>query len=350
MRAPPLALLLAKGWKTVAPRASGHKLVWQSGSKLYCSDTDFTNPMCMGNIGPVDCPVAVDPKRGLAYRYVSPEYFESKDFSELRSFNLQTGESERLFTLDLNKWIIWLLRYLPGKDVLLALVSTHMPGQGVHIQHQLGLFDLRKRQSLLVPLPRDAFVPLDVDIERQEVLFYGVEGYQWIHYSGHRQLLLRDRNLPDGRGGAFHPTLPIVALGGGKIVLYHREERRFDILDVRGHHPVWSVDGNTLWYAESSGDLFRYDMNERVSERILSVAGNPYADIKHVRPVKLTPDGRYLATVLTRRIKRRTDEGVSDNEPLFRLSHAIVIADLERKEIWQHPGFSPNFEWYSPDV
>ncbi len=347
MRAPPLALLLAKGWKTVAPRASGHKLVWQSGSQLYCSDTHFENPRLLGQVGPVDCPVAVDPVRGLTYRYVSPDSFATKDYSELRSFNLESGVSERLFALDLNKWVIWLLRYIPRNDVLLALVSTHMPGEGIHIQHQLGLFDLRKKQSLLVPLPRDAFIPLDVDTERQEVLFHGVEGYQWIHYSGHRHLQLRDRELPDGRGAAFHPTRPIVALGGGKVVLYHRDEQRFDTLTSSGQHPVWAVDGNTLWYAESSGDLFCYDMKERVAERILCVAGNPYADIKHVRPVKLSADGRYLAAVLTRRIKRRLEEGASpDNEPLFRFSHAIVVADLERREIWQHPGFSPNFDWY----
>ena len=73
MPATKLPLLLSPGWQMVPPRSVGVPLLWQAGAKLVCSQTDFAEPMTLGEVGLVDCPVAFDPGRGLAYGYASPQ-------------------------------------------------------------------------------------------------------------------------------------------------------------------------------------------------------------------------------------------------------------------------------------
>lgn len=341
----PLPLLLGKGWKQVAPRPIGKKLVWEGDGRLHSAEADFANVHVLGKVGRVDCPIAIDPVRRIAMRYVCQDH-GGQDFSELRSYHLELGTQSRIFRLGLNQWVLWLLRHIPREDVVLALVATHMPGEGLRIQHQLGLYDLARSRSLLVPLPRDAFCPVDVHPGRQEVLFHGVEGWQVIDYHGRRLAQLKTRELPLGRGGAIHPERPLVALGGGGITLWNREHGAFQNIHRQGQHPVWSPDGESLWFSESSSDLFVHDLANGATERILSVAGNPHAEISMARPVASTADGAYLALPISRKVKRSDADKSSGSR--FSFHQSLVVIDRAARELWQYPGKVSNLAWYEP--
>ena len=343
-----LPLLLGSGWQAVPPRATGRHLLWQAGAKLMCAGTDFAEPQLLGETGLVDCPLAVDAARGLAYGYASPQGRQQEDFSELRAWHIKEGTGSRLFRLGLNQWALWLLRYLPRHDALLGLVATDMPGEGVHIQHQLGIFDLGKMKSLLVSLPRDAFLPLDVHPTRREVLFYGVEGYQVIEFSGKRVRRLAGSGLPEGRGGSYSPDGDKALLGGSGIVLWDMAADSLKALHPRGHTPVWDPSGAGFWFSESSGDLFYYSLAEGQTERLVALAANAHPDIRHSRPPVATADGRYLALCLTRRNKRSA--GSEPDAPLYRYDHCLCVLDTREREVWQLPGPCRNAVWFEPDA
>ncbi len=348
MPATKLPLLLGPEWQAVPPRATGAKLLWQAGPRLMCAETDFAEPQALGDVGLVDCPLAVDTTRRMVYGYASPQGCQQKDFSELRAWHLEQGTGSRLFRLGLNQWALWMLRYLPRHDALLGLVATDMPGEGVNIQHQLGIFDLGKMKSLLVSLPRDAFLPLDIHPTRREVLFYGVEGYQVIEFSGKRLRRLAGPGLPEGRGGCYHPSGDKALLGGSGIVLWDLAADRLEPLHPRGHHPLWDGEGKGFWFSESSGDLFYYSLAEGRSERVLALAANAHPDIRYARSPAATRDGRYLAVCLTRRVKRSA--GSEPDAPLYRHDHCLCVLDTRKREVWQLPGPCRNAVWFEPDA
>lgn len=347
----PVPLLLAKGWRSVPPRPAGGKLVWQRGHTLLCAPADFTAPVELGNAGLLDTPFALDPGRKLAYAYACRNGRDGRDYSEIRGYSLDGGPPECLFKLALNKWIPWFMHYLTDRDVILALVATSQPGESLIIHHQLGLFNPANGNSLLVPLPRDAFLPLDVRPQRKEILFYGVEGYQLIDYSGKRLRLLRGNALPSGRGASFHPTEELIALGGRGIVLWETASNQLRQIHPCGQMPVWSPDGRWLYFSESSGDLFRHDWHNGTTERLLCAAGNTSSETHFARKASLSSDGRYLAMPLTRRVRRRES---ADGNPTqlseFAHYHALCILDLQRREAWQTTGYCRCAAWLSPPV
>lgn len=348
MPATKLPLLLAKGWKAVAPRATGRHLLWQSNGRVLNSETDFSQPHVLGEVGPVDCPLAVDTVRRMVYAYVSPLARHRRDYSEIRAWHLDLGTSRRLFSLGLNQWALWHFSHLQRHDAILTLVATDMPGEGVNIQHQLGIFDIAKLRSLLVNLPRDAFLPLDIHPSRRELLFYGVEGYQVIDFAGKRLRRLAGPGLPEGRGGCFHPRREQILLGGTGIVLWDTGHDTLEQLHPRGHYPVWDKSGEGFWFGESSGDLYHYSLDTGHAERIVSLAANPHPELRHARGVVSTADGRYLALCLTRRIKRSSSS--DPDKPEYRHDHCLCVLDTQAKEVWQFEGPCRNPVWYEPEL
>ncbi len=343
----PVPLLLAKGWKGVDPRPVGLDLVWQSGNRLFRSSTDFVSPRDLGSMGHIDTPFAVDHPRQCVYSYVCQDRRGQRDFSEVRAYSLNGGEPSKLFSLALNKWIPWFLTYLPERDVIVGLVASSLPGDQLRIQHQLGFFNPATRDSLLISLPRDAFLPLDVRSSRREILFYGVEGYQIIDYTGKRQRLLRGMGLPNGRGAAFHPLEDRVALGGRGIHVWNLKSNELKEIHPRGQMPVWSPDGRWLYFSESSGDLFRHDGHGGGTERLVAVAGNSHAEVHFARKVSVSMDGRYLALPVTRRVKRRNvDAETMPVRSEFACSHALCIIDCEQRQVWQASAKSSCVGWY----
>lgn len=340
----PQALILAKGWRQVEPRPVHRTLLWEASGQLQISQTDFSQPHAFGQVGSIDCPIAVDPVRRLAYRYICPDG-AGRDFSEIVAFHLDLGTKSRLFRLGLNQWIVWMFQYLPKEDVLLALLATDMPGEELRIQHQLGLFDLKHSRRLQVPLPRDAFCPVDLHENRREILFHGAEGWQIITFSGKRVAHLRSRAVPLGRGGALHPNRPLAALGGGGIALWNRQRNAIQTLHRQGQQPAWSPDGKVLYFSESSSDLFQHTLANGQTERIFSIAGNRQAEVTRARRPALTSDGRWLALPITRKLLRREAPA---GETRFTFSESLVVADLEQKEIWQYTAPAHHPAWYEP--
>lgn len=345
MQAGALPLTLAPGWKNVPPRATGRRLIFKHDGRWRCADTDFADSVDLGAVSPVEIPVAIDAVRARAYRYHCAHWGARRDASELRSVGLDGQGDARLFALGLNKWALWLCEYVPGRDALAVLIATEMPTRpdgGVVIQHQLGLFELAEKRSLLVNLPRDCFYPLALHAGGERVLFHGAEGFQVVDFSGRRLFKLGPKGLPEGRGGCFHPDNPDqLALGGSGLMLIDRQGQ-YTLVRERGLNPVWSPGGDMLYFAESSSDLWRWSPGGQ-AERLLEIAGNRYAEVNRARPVQICPDGRFLAVALTRRIHRQPVAGAiaGDSSPSWTEWGAICILDLAEKTVWQAPGGGP---------
>lgn len=337
----PLPLLLGEGWRQVAPRSTGRQLLWEFEGRLHLSETDFAHPLSLGEVGRIDCPVACDSESGLAWRYACQDG-PWHDFSELRGFDIKAAKQTQSIHLGLNQWVVWMLRYLPRESVLLALVATHMPGEIVRIQHQLGLFDLQRDKRLFVPLPRDAYMPCDYHAKRREVLFSGAEGWQIVGLKGERQGYLRQlKGIPEGRGGSFHPTRPLIALGGRGIAVWNRDHGNIQHVHPSGQMPVWEREGERLYFSESSSDLFSHHHARGTTERILSVAGNPHTEITQAQPLAVSPDGSLGALPILRRVRR----ALGEEGPTFNYHHSLVVLDFPRKELWQHPVKAANIGW-----
>ncbi|MEM9226558.1 MAG: hypothetical protein AAGA45_01185, partial [Verrucomicrobiota bacterium] len=237
--------------------------------------------------------------------------------------------------------------HLPRHDAIFTLVATHMPGEGLNIQHQFGIFDLAKMKQLFITLPRDAFFPLDVHVPRREVLFYGAEGYQLIGFSGKRSRRLAGEGLPNGRGARFHPHEAWVLLGGDGIYRWHLEGGHLEQLQARGHYPVWDHGHTGYWYSESSGDLYYASLEDGTVERVLAIAGNTSPEVRRASPVVPSADGRYLIARLTRRVKR-SDDATLGGENAYRSDSCLCILDTQAKEVWQYPGLHDYPVWYEP--
>lgn len=332
------------GWRSVSPRATGYWLVWREGSSLRGSATDFRQTQTLGRVGPVDCPIAVDRKRNCCYRYACADIELDRDYSEVRGFTPGNAVVERLFSLDTGKWMLWLCDYLPKRDVIVGLVSSSRPIKGVHIQHQLGFFDMADRRSLLVPLPADAFVPQALSHRSEQVLFHGANGYQLLDFKGRRVAHLSGRGITDGRGGDFHPSLDVIALGGRKVLLWNLSEGRFQTIHECGLSPRWSRDGKRLYFRQSSSDLYWWDLESGQSQCCFSVAGVKFPEIYYATQPMLSPCGRYMALNLSRRVRRSlASSGAA--EVHFNDRHSLAIADLEEKVVWQHPVETRNVAW-----
>lgn len=337
----PLPLLLGDGWRQVPPRDSGRRLIWDAQGQLYQSGTEFSDIHRLGEVGRVDCPIVVLGKKRQALRYACRDGLQN-DYSEFRIFDLVKNEQMEGIRLGLNQWALWLLRYMAQEEVLVALVASHMPGEVLRIQHQLGLFDMKRGKRLLVPLPRDAFMPCDMHMGRREILFSGAEGWQVVNFKGERKAWLRQLvDLPEGRGGSFHPSRPLLALGGRGISLWNRDYGNIQAIHPKGQMPVWHPDGERLFFTESSSDLFVHYHAKGQTERVLAIAGNAHTEITQARSLKLTEDGLFGALPILRRVRRVQGE----DGPAFNSHHAIVVLDFQAKELWQYSGQAMNLAW-----
>ena len=170
-----LKLQMGEGYREVPPRVCGQRLAWEDNGRLQMAETDFIAPQTLGEIGGVDCPLAVDAQRGRAWAYCCQFRLGVRDFSEIREFDLAKGTSRRLVRLGLHQWALWLLAHWGATDQLLVLVATDSREGAVHIRHHLALIELRTGNLRLIALPRDAFVPLTWCPQRRWLIFHGAE-------------------------------------------------------------------------------------------------------------------------------------------------------------------------------
>jgi len=337
-----LKLQMAEGFRETASRPCGRKIVWEDNGTLNVGDSDFAQPEFLGHIGGVDCPIALDAKRGVAWVYCCQYRLGVKDYSEIREFDLTTRRSRRLLRLGLHQWAIWMLTHWAEANSLLALVATDTRAAMVHIRHHLALIDTRSGQMHLVALPRDAFVPLAICTRRRWVIFHGAEGTHLISIQG-RHLKTLPPGGPAGRGASIHPVRPLALVGGDGIWLWDLEKGTSTRIRDRGQFPHWSPDGRGFWFSESSSDLFYWNYETGAEKRVLRFVGNPYPEINYSRPITISPDGKRLAVSLTRMLK--VDPDVLEKTPTLARLHRMCVVDLEKCEAWIAPGYARNFAW-----
>lgn len=343
-----LPLRTGSGWKEVQPRTSPWKIAWEGNGLLYTADTAFAKILPAGPAGSVEAPLAYDGDSDRLFRYYCPALISRDRANGLIAIDPNTGTREMSFSLHPLRMMPWLLKKIPNRPLLLALVvtdATQPDRPGIVLQHQLGLFHLTEKKSLFRNLPAGCQHPVTSSPESDRLLFHGPDGFQLVNLKGHRQLLLSDPEWGDGRrGAAFHPSRKTLAIGGPHLTLYEPGTQRRERLVKGGSFPAWDPEGKRLFYATSSSDLFLYDCETGNHEPIVSIPANRHPELKKARPVELSPDGRFFALPLTRRAPFHA-ESVADDQPLWSEHQSLVIGDLEKKEIWQHPGLVNHCSW-----
>lgn len=341
-------------WREVPASPDAPGLLVERNAALTEFGGDFSVKRELGRVGPVPCPLAYDRERQVAYRYVCESRPARRDFSEIRAYDLHSGKTFPLFTLPVHQWVIWLLEWIApaqrgGRGRLFGLLATDLPAeQGVAIRHQLFALEPGERNLRLRPLCRDAFTPLDFNRRRRELLFAGAEGIYVVGLKGERRNSLPGTPGPGARGGAFDPSgRGRVVLGGGGLYLWDLDRGGCEQLAARGQFPCWSVDGKGIWYSESTGDLFYFDLERRRAAPVLRVAKNRHPESRFFRQIAETECGRYLAVSLS--VKRL--RGVSRSSPagpaekVFRDEYAFCVLDLKNHQFWRCDENVTRFCW-----
>ena len=306
-----------------------------------------------GAVGPVDCPIAYDFKRRMAFRYVCASGAQRGDFSQLRAFSIDRRESFSIKDLPPNQWALWLLEWVPGADdggQLFGLVATDRPNDAqVVIEHRL--FSYKPGAAAIRPraLCRDAYKPLALSRQRRELVFSGADGIYLLNLRGERKLTLPSECPATGFGAAFDPTGQArVILGGDGLHLWDLQTNHHRRLTRNGRHPVWALDGRSIFYRESSGDLFLYDLRKDRTRKVMSFGVQRHPEFWHARPVVLSPCGHFLAASLSEKVLRGVSRKTSIDakpEKVFVDSHMLVVLDLTQRTYWMRLGHANHLRW-----
>lgn len=345
---------IAENWGLDQPDAAALPLLAEAGGRLRLLAPDLAERHDYGAVGPVDCPIAYDPKRRLGFRYVCAEGGRRGDFSQLRAFAVDRGQSYPVQELPFNRWVLWFLQWIgstggrPGQ--LLGLVAVDQPhADQVIIEHHLFTHQAGEDRLRLNRLSRDAYKPLAFSRRRREIVFAGAEGIYLLGLRGERKLTLPAESCVGGQGAAFCPNgSPRVVVGGDGLHLWDLERNSCHRLTRNGRHPVWAPDGKSIWYRESSADLHRYDLELDASVRVAGCPKQRNPEFWHARPVCLSSDGRFLATSLTEKVLRGVSQrgsATAERERVFTHNHSLLVIDFARQVYWTRPGFANHLCW-----
>lgn len=324
--------------------------------RLQLLKSNFERVHDFGLVGPVDCPIAYDAKSQTAYRYRSQSSLVKEDFSRLDAFNLETGEFYPVHQFALNQWALWLLEWIEaeaesGGQLLGLLAIDRTNGERLVIDHNLCTILPDEARLLQRPLCKDAYRPLAFSRRRREFLFSGAEGIYVVGLKGERKRSLYEEGKASGQGGAFDPSgKGRVVLGGGGLYLWDFEYNQSERLSRHGRHPVWAADGSGIWFRQSSGDLYFYDLVAEESRRILGIPRQHNPEFWYGRAPSVSRCGRYLAVSLTsKRLKGLSRKGTvsGERERVFKYDHALCVLDLEQQALWRCEGFAAQACWVS---
>lgn len=349
-----VTIVAADGWKESAPSSDAPYLLSEESGRLCLLGGDLRMAHDFGAVGPVECPIAYDPVRRLAFRYVCAAGFQRGDFSQLRAFSIDSRETFLVQDLPPNQWALWFLDWVAGSDSkpgkLFGLISTDRPVEDqVVIEHRL--FSYRPGDEMLRyrPLCRDAYKPLAYSRKRGELVFAGADGIYLLSPRGERLLTFPSDSVASGQGAAFFPDGSArVVLGGDGLHLWDLEKNTCTRLTRNGRHPVWSPDGGGIWYRESSGDLCHYDVHKDEACEVLRLDDQKHPEFWHARPVSLSSNGRFLATCLTRKVLRgvsRKGNATGHRERVYVHQHVICVLDLEEQTYWTREGYANQLRW-----
>ena len=342
------------GWCEAEPSLDAPQLLSEESGRLRLLNGDLSMDHDFGAVGPVDCPIAYDAARRLAFRYVCKAGYQGGDFSQLRAFSVTHKESTLLKELLPNQWVLWFLEWISGGgDVpgqLFGLMARDRPEESqIVIEHRL--FTAGGGDDLLRfrPLCRDAYKPLAISRKRRELVFVGADGIYLLSFRGERKLSMADAASVSGHGADFSPDgRAKLVVGGDGLHLWDLERNTHVRLTRNGRYPVWSPDGVGIWYRESSGGLLYYDLVSEEVREILCLADLKYPDFWHARPVSISGDGRFLATCLTRKMLRGVSQkgsATGQRERVYVHQHAICVLDTEARTYWTREGFSNHLRW-----
>ncbi len=338
-----LAIRAVAGWTQVNRQVVGQELIYDDGLELRYGGTDFSSPLTLDHSSAVDCPIAIDPDGRRGWRYRCQLRLGQRDYSEICEYDLTTGARRQLVRLGLNQWVVWMCRYVPEKKALLVLLATDVATRaGVQIRHSLGLICVKTGRLATIPLCRDAYCPLDYHSSRGDFIFSGAEGFHWVGATGNCLKTLAGADIPRGRGGVFHPHERWAILGGGGLTRWNLADGTVEHLHDQGHWPCWAADFKSIYFSQSSSDLWRMDLESRNVEQILSVDDNPYPEISHSVPMRLSPCGSYLALALTRKSRADNSEGARVE---WCYQKAICVVDCKRRQFWTAPVGARYLEW-----
>ena len=349
-----MEIQITDNWRLDRPDAAAPPLLAEVGGRLRLLAPDLAEQHDFGAVGPVDCPIAYDPKRRLGFRYVCAEGARRGDYSQLRAFAVDRGQSFPVVELPFNRWVLWFLHWIEaagsGPGQLLGLVAVDQPNaEQVVIEHHLFSHQAGQDRLRLNRLARDAYKPLAFSQQRREMVFAGAEGIYLLGLRGQRKLTLPAESGASGQGAAFCPDgSGRVVVGGDGLHLWELERNSCRRLTRNGRHPVWAPDGKTIWYRESSADLHCYDLQQDVSERVAGLSAQRNPEFWHARPVCLSRDGRFLACSLTGKVLRGVSQrgsATGERERVFMHSHTLLVMDLERKVYWTGTGFANHLCW-----
>ncbi|WPJ96997.1 hypothetical protein SH580_04660 [Coraliomargarita algicola] len=349
-----LKIDITAAWRESAPSAHVPDLLAEENGRLRLLTADLGMKHDYGAVGPVECPIAYDPVRRLAFRYVCAAGFRGRDFSQLRAFSVAREESYPLIDLPLNQWALWMLEWIASAQghsgQLLGLHAADRPAEDrVVIEHRLFSLELGADQLRLRPICRDAYKPLAFSRRRGEFIFSGAEGIYLVGLKGERRLSLPHGVDVGGEGAAFHPLgAAQVVIGGDGLHLWDLERNLCRRLTRNGRYPVWSPDGQGIWYRESSADVHYYDYAKDATREILALPNQRHPEFWHARPVCLSRDGRYLATSLTEKVLRGVSQkgsATGARERVYAHQHQLLVLDLERKVYWSRSGYASQLCW-----
>jgi hypothetical protein len=350
-------IICADTWREIAPRADGPQLLLEKEGRLLQLQSDFKVVHDYGAVGPVDCPIAYDPVRRLAFRYVCASGYQRGDFSQLRAFSTDHGKSYPLKELSLSQWALWMLEWIAPKaddsgQLFGLLASDRRSEDQIMIEHQLFAYKPGEKQLRRRLLCRDAYKPLAFSRKRSELVFAGSDGIYLLSLRGERKLSLTfDHTTSDqaGHGATFCPLgKPRVILGGDGLHLWDLERNTCLRLTRNGRHPVWSPDGRGIWYRESSADLHYYDFEQDETQIIIGSDSQRHPEFWHARPVCLSRCGRYLASSISEKVLRGVSAKGNANgkrERVYVHHHKLLILDLHKHVFWQQPGFANHLRW-----
>ncbi len=352
---PATAIDTAPDWVEQPACADAPDLLVESDGRLKQLRSDGSEVHDFGVVGPVDCPLAYDATRRTAYRYVCGAGLHEKDYSLLRAYSLERGQSTTVCELPHNQWALWLLEWIDADESrggqLFGLLASDLPVEGqVCIQHRLFALDPERPPPRVRPLCRDAYKPLAFSRKRRELVFSGAEGTYLVGLHGQRLASLGTDQLPAAHGADFEPGgAACVALGGEGIHLWDLHSGSCRCLSRLGRHPVWSQDGQCLWYAGSSGDLRCYDLSKGCEQSLLALRQNRFPDFWKSRPAQQSRCGRYLAVMLSaQRLKgvTRKTGGIEKSEKVYEAQNSFCILDLEKRSFWRiGGGYFCAFRW-----
>ncbi len=80
-------------WEEGSPSVDAPSLIIEEAGELLNLKSNLEQKHNFGSVGLVNCPIAYDPLRRIAFRYICPSGFRKEDFSQLRAFSLDRGES-----------------------------------------------------------------------------------------------------------------------------------------------------------------------------------------------------------------------------------------------------------------